>query len=152
MRHFPCKVAGFTLIEAVLIMVIMAVAFLGFGFLFGNVTQRALQTDLTVLATKLARQKMDEVMQTKADSGYAAVASSAPSSVSSGTWNFTRQVDANYVNSSDFSSSAIDTGYKKVVVTVSWGSGTGEAISLTALLTDMVPADVEGPGGLPPCP
>jgi len=58
---------GFTLIEAMLVMIVIGIAFFGFGFLFGNVTQQALKADLTILATKLAREKIEEVVQTKAD-------------------------------------------------------------------------------------
>ena len=143
---------GFTLIEAVLIMTIIASSFLGFGYLFGNVDQEALKADLTILATKLAKERMEELIQTKADSGYAAISVGTTSTpVTSGTWNFTRVVTVSYVNPADFSSSASDTGYKKVLITVSWGAGTGASVALTTLMTNMVPSAVVGPG-YPACP
>jgi len=151
MRFHISGKKGFSLIEAVLIMMMVGSAFFGFGYLFGNVDQEALNADLTVLAAKLARERMEEIIQTKADSGYAAVVDEAAASVSSGSWNFTRSVDATYVNPSDFSNSGSDTGYKKVEITVSWGVDSGESITLTTMATNMVPGDVQGIE-LPPCP
>ncbi|MFH1830845.1 MAG: type II secretion system protein [Pseudomonadota bacterium] len=137
---------GFSLFEAVLVILLIGLSFLGFGYIFGNLDQEALKADLTVLAAKLAREKMEQKLQTKADSGYASVVLEAPKIVSSGRWQFTRQVDVNYVKPSDFSNSVTDTGYKKVEVVVSWGGGVGESVTLTSLLTDMVPSSVTGPG------
>ena len=143
---------GFSLIEAVLVMVVVGIAYFGFGLLFGNVTQEALKADLTVLASKLAREKMDEIIQIKADSGYASVVNQAPAAVPSGTWSFTRQVVVGYVNPADMSSSVTDTGYKKVEIDVSWGVGAGKSIALTTLVSNMVPSAVHGSGGYTFCP
>ena len=142
---------GFSLIEAVLVMLVIASAFLGFGYLFGNLDQQALKTDLTVLATKLAKEKMEGIIQQKADAGYAAVSSEGAVVVPSGSWNFTRSVAVSYVNAADMSSSIPDTGYKKVEVLVSWGAGGGTSVRLTTLVTNMVPSAVVGPG-YPACP
>lgn len=144
--------AGFTLIEAILVMIVIGIAYFGFGYLFGNVTQQALDADLTVVAAKLAREKMDEIAQTKADAGYVSVVDESPAAVSSGSWTFTRSVDTTYVNPADFSNAVSDTGYKRVDITVSWGAGVGEAVTLTTLVTDQVPSAVSGGGGFPPCP
>lgn len=142
---------GFSLLEAVLVMLIISIAFFGFGYLYGNIDQEALKADLTVLATKLAKEKMEEVIQTKADSGYASVSSQTALPASSGAWTFQRMVNTSFVNPADFSVSPTDTGYKKVEVVVSWGAGGGESITLTTLVTDMVPSTVVGPN-LPQCP
>lgn len=145
---------GFSLIEAMLVMMIIGIAFFAFGFLFGNITQEAVKADLTVVATKLAREKMEEIVQQKADAGYTAVVSEAPQTVTSGGWSFTRSVVVTPVNpnTSSFDEIGSDTyGYKKVVVSVSWGAGSGESVALTTLVTDMVPSAVTGPG-YPACP
>ncbi|MBT3182319.1 MAG: type II secretion system protein [Deltaproteobacteria bacterium] len=149
------KVRGFTLIEAVLIMAVVGSAFFGFGYLFGNLDQEALTADLSVLATKLAREKIEEVFQTKADGGaggYALVVDEGSATVTSGAWSFSRTVDTTYVSPGDFSPSLIDTGYKKVEVVVSWGVDAGESVTLTSMVTDMVPSAVAGAGGFTPCP
>ena len=151
MRGACAGVRGFTMIEAMLVMIVIGIAFFGFGYLFGNIDQHALKADQTILATKLAREKLEEVVQQKADAGYASVVTQAPSSVTSGAWSFTRGVTVNYVNATDFSNAVTDTGYKKVVVTVAWGAGTGQSIALTTLVTDMVPSEVTGTG-FAPCP
>lgn len=143
--------SGFTLLEAVLIMVIMAATFLAFGYLYGNIDQTALKADLTIVATKLAKEKLEEVIQTKADSGYAAVVSQAPASATAGSWSFTRAVTVTNVEPVNFNTSIPDTGYKKVDVTVSWGVGAANSIALTTLVTNMVPSSVVGPG-YPTCP
>jgi type II secretory pathway pseudopilin PulG len=135
---------GFTLLEAVLIMFIIGSAFFSFGYLFGNLDQEALDADLTVIATKVARQKLEQLIQTKADSGYAAITNSGPTTVTVGTWNFTLQVTTSSVNPSDMSASVVETGYKKVVISVSWAAGGGNSISLTTLFGNMVPSAVPG--------
>jgi len=150
-KMFRFSNRGFSLIEAVFVMMVIGIAFFGFGYLFGNVDQEALEADLTVIAGKLAKAKMEQVIQTKADSGYAAVTAESPTTVTSGNWDFTQQVNVDYVNPSDFSNSVSDTGYKKVEVVVSWGAGLGESVTLTSMVTDMVPSAVSG-SSLPPCP
>jgi type II secretory pathway pseudopilin PulG len=149
-RLFTCS-RGFSLFESVLVIVMVGVTFLAFGYVFGSIDQEALSADLTVLASKLAREKMEEVVQLKADSGYGAVSSEAAATVTSGSWQFTREVSVGFVNPADFSSSGSDTGYKKVDVVVSWGGGVGESVTLTSLVTNMVPSAVTG-SGLPSCP
>lgn len=151
MRSPVSRAKGFTLLEAVLIIVFVGVSFLGLSLLFGNLTQQALKSDLSVLATKLAREKMEEIVQLKADNGYAAVVSQAPATVTSGAWSFTRQVQVQYVDPADFSATAANTGYKQVDVSVAWGSGAGRSVTLTTLVTDMVPSGVVGTG-YAPCP
>lgn len=155
MMHRPVrKNRGFTLIEAMLVMVVIGTAFFGFGFLFGNMSQQALKSDLSILATKLAKEKLEEVMQQKADSGYASVSSASPQSVMSGTWQFSRRVNVSYVDPTTFANSIVDTGYKKVEAVVSWGVAAGESVTLTTLVTNMVPSAISGGGGggFPSCP
>lgn len=140
-----CRHKGFTLIEALLVIIVIGIAFFGLSWLYGNVTQNALTSDLTILATKLAREKMDEISQTKADSGYAAIVAQAAAQATSGTWTFTRQVAVSYVNPADMSASGSDTGYKRVDVMVSWGTGVSNQVTLTTLFTNMVPSSVTWP-------
>jgi len=133
---------GFTLIEAVLIMVVIGATFFAFGYLFGNLSQEALQTDLTIVAAKLSREKMEEWVGLKADGGalgYQSVVTQAPQTIVVGNWSFARAINVSYVNSADLSPSAVNTGYKKVDVTTSWGADLGESVTLTTLITDVVP-------------
>lgn len=130
---------GFTLIEAVLTMVLIGIAFFSFGFLFGNIEQEALTSDLTILATKLGREKMEMLMQEKAEDGYSSIVDEAAVTVSSGNWDFERSVDTQYVNASDLSDAVINTGYMRVDVTVAWGVDAGESITLTTLMTNVTP-------------
>lgn len=136
MRHHQ---KGFTLIEAIISILIIGVAFMGFGYVLSNMDQNSLTADLSVVATELARDKMEELVAQKANSGYAAVSSQAAQNITQGTWSFSRDVVVSYVDSNTLSSSGFDTGYKKVVVNVSWGAGTGSTVSLQTLLTNQVP-------------
>ena len=152
MKQVLKRTRGFTLIEAIFVMIVVGIAFFGFGYLFGNLDQEALKADLTVLATNLAKEKIEEIAQEKADSGYAGIVSESATTVNSGSWAFSRSVQVNYVNPSDFSNSISDTGYKKVDVNVDWGGGVGESITLTTMVTNIVPSSVVGGGGFPSCP
>ena len=74
--------------------------------------------------------------------------------MSSGAWLFSRSVNVTYVDSTTFADSVADTGYKKVEAVVSWGGAAGESVTLTTLVTDMVPSAIPGGGGggFPSCP
>lgn len=137
---------GFSLIEALLVMIVIAIAFFGFGFLYGNITQQALTVDLTLVATKLAREKLDQTIQLKADSGYSAVTTQASEAVTSGSYSFTRRVEVDYLSPDDFSAAAYDTSYKRVRVVVSWGEAAGESVTLTTMVTNMIPSAVPSLG------
>lgn len=142
---------GFTLIEALLIMTIIGASFFGLGLIFSNIDQQALSSDLTVMATQLARERMEEVIAVKASGGYSSLSSEGPTAVTSGEWDFSRSVVVSYISPSDFSTSFADTGYKRVVIQVDWGSGSGQSISLQTILTDQVPSAIVG-GGYAACP
>ena len=134
-----CNHKGFTLIEAIISILIIGVAFMGFGYVLSNMDQSSLTADLSVVAAELARDKMEELVAQKANSGYAAVTSQASQSITQGTWDFSRDVVVSYVDANTLSASGVDTGYKKVVVNVSWGAGSGSTISLQTLFTNQVP-------------
>ena len=48
-RRLVSGIRGFTLIEAMLVMIVIGTAFFGFGFLFGNMDQQALKDRKSVV-------------------------------------------------------------------------------------------------------
>lgn len=150
MKNTISKNGAFTLIEAMLVMVIVAITFLGFGYLFGNISQSSITEDITIVAIKLARDKMDEVIAHKADGGYDVIASEGQTAITVGSWPFERQTAVTYINPTTFVTSGSDTGYKKVVVGVSWGVLPGQSVALTTLVGDSIPSGVGG--GYAQCP
>lgn len=130
---------GFTFVEAIISILIIGASFMGFGYVLSNTTQTSLTADLSVVATGLARDKMEQVIQQKASSGYASINSQGVENLMQGAWDFTREVRVSYVDPATLSVQVADSGYKKVVVDVSWGAGLNSTISLQTLLTNQVP-------------
>lgn len=127
---------GFTLLELLLAMVIMAVGMLGIMALFQNASRGALQADLNGEAIVLAREKLEEIIMDKIRDGYDALdGSSYPQETFTGDFSpFVRSTSIEEVAEGDLSTPQAGSGYKRVEVTVSWGSGPSTSISVPTVV------------------
>lgn len=127
---------GFTLLELVLAMVIMGVGMLGIMSLFQNASRGALQADLNGEAIGLAREKLEEIIMDKVRDGYDALdESSYPQETFTGDFSpFLRITSIEEVAGSDFSTPQPGSGYKRIEVTVSWGTGPSTSISVPTVV------------------
>lgn len=127
---------GFTLIELILTIVVIALGLTGLMSLFENVTRGIMEADNAVIAGNLAREKLEQIVQHKWNSGYAALdgALYPPETFTGDFSRFTRSTSIREVAGSDLSTAQEGSGYKRVEVTVSWGARATQTISLPTVL------------------
>lgn len=127
---------GFTLVEALLTVVIIGGGLVGVMALYQNATRSSMQSDLSVEAMYLARERMERVVALKASSGYGAISGTLNENVSIGGRTFARYSQISEVQSGDFITAQSGSGYKIVQVTVSWGNAASERVILKTVLAD----------------
>lgn len=128
--------SGFTLIELILTIVVISLGLTGLMSLFENVTRGILEADNAVIAGNLAREKLEQIVQYKWNSGYPALTGSLyPSETFTGDYSrFTRSTSILEVAGSDLSTAEVGSGYKRVEVTVTWGARPTQTIALPTVL------------------
>lgn len=129
---------GFTLIELLLTVVVISAGLVGIMAIFENVTRGALQADLNVTAANLAHEKLERIVLDKWRDGYAVLNDvSYPDESFTGDFSiYTRNTAITEVSSNDFSTPQTGSGYKKVVVRVSWGAGAGQQVTIPTVLSN----------------
>ncbi len=127
---------GFTLIELLLTIVVISMGLVGIMVVFSNVSRGALQADLNVVAGNLAREKLELIVLQKWNSGYDSITSTAfPNESFTGDFSvYSRNTTVTEVSSNDFATPQISSGYKKVVVKVSWGTSPSQKVSIPTVL------------------
>lgn len=106
--------------------------------LFDNVTNNAMQSDMNVTATYLARERLEQIAFDKTYRGYAAITNArygTSENVSVGGKNYIRELNIYEVNKIDLITAENGSGFKRVDVTVKWGTGTAQRITETTLFT-----------------
>lgn len=127
---------GFTFIETILTILIIGIGLFGIMNLFQGTVSTSVDTDRTLQATQLARERIERVLFDKKMNGYDYVTTAnypAIESFSGPFSPFSRTISIQEVRSDDFNQAQANTGYKKVSVTVSWGQG--RQVSLESLVT-----------------
>ena len=129
---------GFTIIELLLTIVMISVGLVGIMFMFENATKGAMQSDLNYIASNLTREKLERVIVDKVTNGYASIVSgSYPNESFSGDFSpFTRNTTVTEVDLADLSTPQASSGYKRIVVTVSWGAGSGKQVAVPTIIAD----------------
>lgn len=128
---------GFTFIEVILTLVIIGTGLFGITYLYSNMSYQMYAADLQIMAAELAQQKMEQEIALKAFSGYAAIVSDVGEDIANGPYNFFRITHVEFVDPNTMAVSVVDTGYKRIIVTVSWSGSPG--VTLVSLVTNQVP-------------
>lgn len=130
---------GFSLIEAILVMVVLSGGLFGVMHLFHQNVATAEERKLVLAATLLAQEKIETMTADKKFNLYPSINSTNyPSSsedlTSLGYAGFSRATTIQEVNPGDLSSTQAGSGYKKITVSVSWTGG--QTVLLTTLFTE----------------
>lgn len=124
---------GFSLIEAVLAIVILSASFLGISYLLSNTTVHNIDLDISNTAILLARDTMVETKAKKFD--Y--ISDISTTSFGGDFGDYSYQVEVDYVDASDLDTPvAGPTVYKRLTVTVT-ATGWSGNIKLYGLKTDV---------------
>ncbi len=129
---------GFTLIEIVLTIVIISVGLFGMMGLFSNVTRGALEGDINIMAVYLARDRLERLVADKVYLTYDNVVNSryvTSEPVLLGINNFVREFNIYEVSKTDILTPQLNSGFKRIDMTVRWGPDATQTITESTLLT-----------------
>ncbi|MBM3244268.1 MAG: prepilin-type N-terminal cleavage/methylation domain-containing protein [Candidatus Omnitrophica bacterium] len=122
---------GFTLIETVIVIIVLAITLTPFSVLTTNVISRNVRSQGTATAVSLAEQEMERVTALR----FSLAVDEAAASFSAPFNGFTKEIIVDYVNSGSLNTPvAGPTDYKRVQVKVT--SATADTITLTTLITN----------------
>ena len=131
------KKNGFTLIEAVLTLSVLAVGLMGILTLYQQNIGKANEMEQTLVATELAQEKLEQIILDKKYKLYAFITAAnytSPENMSAqGFPGYTRTTTILEVDPSDMVSAQSGSGYKKITVSVSVTGGL--TVTLDTLVT-----------------
>ncbi len=138
---------GLSLIEAVLAIAIIGAGLVGVMFVFSGGAKSSMIANQTVVASNLAKEKLEHIIADRANLGYAYVITNAasysdgqlPGNFSVYTRNVTIvEVDPDDDdNVDDFLDPSPGSGYARITIVVSW-SGAAESVKLETLIANYV--------------
>ncbi len=128
---------GLSLLEVILSILILSIGLTGFFALFVTAVTGSAEPVLSDAALYLAQERMEQIAAGKRANGFATLTSAnypndspkGPDPVS-GPLTFTRTVTFTDVAASDLKTPAVGSGYRKVMVTVSYGRGSVALVDL----------------------
>ena len=130
-----CK--GFSLLEAVLAMTILAIGLVTGLSVLSNVVATSVDQEIHIIASQKASEQIEIILADRQFRGYDYVTTNNyHAEVLSGSYNLTKNVTITEVSSSDLVTPQINSGAKKVDVQVSWGTGAYQQVLLTTLVVD----------------
>lgn len=125
---------GFSLVETILAVVLLAMSFLSICYLLSNTTLSNAEIDISTSAVLLAQQKMEEISAKDFDDIASIVQTNFPGNFS----RYSSEVTVDYVNSTNLDTSvAGPTDYKRIRVVVT-ASGWGGRITLSYIKTNLL--------------
>lgn len=128
---------GSTLIDVILTSAILGIALFGGMLAMQTATAHSVDNDLSSIATQLANEKIEEIMMDAESQGYDYVSeANYASETITDHYNMTRTVAIVEVDEDDLSTASEDSGLKKVEVTVSWGAGSYETVTLSTIVAE----------------
>jgi len=138
MKRGVGKSRGFTIIELLLTIIIISVGLMGIMALFENATRGAGQADLNIIASTLARDKLEQVVSDKVAYGYANLNdTNYPDETFSSEFSpYSRNTAITEVAGNDLVTPEVGSGYKRVDVTVWWGAGGADRVIIPTVLAD----------------
>lgn len=127
---------GISLLESVVALLILSFGIFAYISLFSQMSTATIEDELASTASRLANQKLEEVLATKANSGYAGVnLGTTTENITYASHAYARQTTISYVDVNDLQTiSGSDTGIKRIDVSVSWNDSSTRQIQLTSVV------------------
>lgn len=117
--------AGFTLWEVMIALTVLIIGILSLARLFPLALQVSKAAEQSTVAMNLAQAKIEEILYLGYDGaniGTVEPRTRLATNKNNPFYYFERETNVTYVNGTDLSNSAVDTGIKKVIVTMYWKS------------------------------
>lgn len=130
--------AGFTFIDAILTMLIVGIGLSGLMSYFVSVNRQTMNGDMTITASVLAQERLDQLVADKMYQGYNFIINGnypSPENLADPFAGYTRSTTVTEVDPADMSTAMPGSGLKKVDIAVSWGANLNERVQLTTLVT-----------------
>lgn len=129
---------GFTLIEAILTVVLLSFGLVGGLTLFKNATDNSLTKNDEVIAGELAGEKLESILLDKKIQGYGFVlqANYPNEQMAAPYQEFTRSVTIQEVQAADLTTPQVGSGYKKIDVHVTWGAQNYQTITVSTVVSN----------------
>jgi type II secretory pathway pseudopilin PulG len=128
---------GFTLLEAVLAVLILGIGFFSTMLLIENISISTINTDRNIVSTQLANEKIETIIADKKFKGFSYVDNSHyPTETLSGPYTgYKRKVFISEVQPGDLFTPMPGSGIKRVLVTVYWGNTAAEQVTITGMVS-----------------
>ncbi|MCB1213990.1 MAG: hypothetical protein KDK66_00810 [Deltaproteobacteria bacterium] len=129
---------GFTLIEGLFAVLILSFGLIGLVSIFTEMNRNSVNTALTLSASHLVSQTLEDYLAVKAQQGYGAISVGQSSNdIVLNNQTYTIETDVYYVESGDLSTPSVsDTGYKMVEVSANWNVGGPQQVSQSTIFTN----------------
>lgn len=129
---------GFTLIEAILTVVLLSFGLVGGLTLFRNVTDNSLSKNNQVIASALAGEKLESILLDKTAQGYGFIlqANYPDEQMAAPNQTFTRSVTIQEVQAADLTTPQVGSGYKRIDVQVTWGVQNFQTITVSTVVSN----------------
>ena len=129
---------GFSFIEALFALVILSFGFVGILSLYSMMDTNTGNDEMKLIASKLASEKVEQILASKASVGYENISTGTSSEqISYDSLSFQRQTSVNFVIGSDLKTiSGSDTGFKRIDVTLNWNNGSSQSVSVMSLISN----------------
>lgn len=137
------KKRGFTLIEVMLTMIVIAGGLFAIMVFYNNAARDVVKGDMNLIAGYLAREKMEWFLMRRYEpclylsNGYndSALISNTEN-ITYGGYQFTRSWVIYLVDPTDLTTQLDGSDYKRINVTVSWGPNIEQKVSVSTIITN----------------
>lgn len=139
MRSFAHNQKGFSLIEIVLATVLLGVGLTGTMMMLQNSIKATNNTDSLITGSNLANEKIESILADKKFNGYSSITAAqypVESSLAAPFTQYTRITSVKEVSPSDLMTLQNGSGFKRIDVTVSWGSQSYQKTTASTVLTN----------------
>lgn len=137
LRQRAQNTRGFTLVDTILMMVVVGIGVSGLMAYFISVNRQAMNSNMTVAASVLAQERIDQVVAAKVYQGYNfVVAANYPNENLGGAFaGYSRTTQIQEVNPADLTTAQVGSGLKRIDITVQWSAAPADRVILTTLVT-----------------
>ena len=129
---------GFTFVDTAIAITLISVGLFAILSIVYSSAGNSLDSHLTIMATTLAREKLEKMVFDKKMNGWASIDTvnyPATETFTGAYAPFTRTVAIIKVDRDDLITERVNTNYKRITVTVSWNSGGAKSVTLETVVS-----------------